>query len=398
MSHKTLINGTGYDIKGGRTLINGTGYDISFHKPSLADEFELVESAGLVKHQNASWSYKLFFLHDRFFAIGYYSYYSLDGINWIQITHPLSSTGSFGNGFVAAAYGNGVYVLMTSYSGVGVYSTDGVTWSTISSEANYNGVTDIIFANGVFVATPASGSNANTLVYSTDGQNWNTTSTEITLPTKKLTFCNGYFIISGSDGSYTDKYPRISYSTNGISWSTAKIAYANTNYLSRVGYVNGKYVVGVGSKGIYYTEDLSKTWTQGLSYPSIASWEDPACGNGLSVFSAGQNYWRSTDGINWTSSTLSIPTSIKPAAIVFVNEEFVCVESPNYYESSSNSNDYYCYSADALNWSTGYFNGGNETYLNWSNPVYGNGKYVTVSKMDGSSYGRYGIINVSKQS
>lgn len=28
MAHKTLINGTSYDIKGGRTLIGGTGYDI----------------------------------------------------------------------------------------------------------------------------------------------------------------------------------------------------------------------------------------------------------------------------------------------------------------------------------------------------------------------------------
>lgn len=28
MAHKTLIGGTGYDIKGGRTLIGGTGYDI----------------------------------------------------------------------------------------------------------------------------------------------------------------------------------------------------------------------------------------------------------------------------------------------------------------------------------------------------------------------------------
>ena len=28
MAHKTLINGTSYDIKSGRTLIGGTGYDI----------------------------------------------------------------------------------------------------------------------------------------------------------------------------------------------------------------------------------------------------------------------------------------------------------------------------------------------------------------------------------
>lgn len=28
MAHRTLINGTGYNVKGGRTLINGTGYSI----------------------------------------------------------------------------------------------------------------------------------------------------------------------------------------------------------------------------------------------------------------------------------------------------------------------------------------------------------------------------------
>lgn len=32
-SGRTLINGTGYDIKKGRTLINGTGYDIKFGTP-----------------------------------------------------------------------------------------------------------------------------------------------------------------------------------------------------------------------------------------------------------------------------------------------------------------------------------------------------------------------------
>ncbi len=32
-SGRTLINGTGYDIKKGRTLINGTGYDIKFNTP-----------------------------------------------------------------------------------------------------------------------------------------------------------------------------------------------------------------------------------------------------------------------------------------------------------------------------------------------------------------------------
>lgn len=28
MSHKTLINGTGYELKGGKTLVNGTGYSV----------------------------------------------------------------------------------------------------------------------------------------------------------------------------------------------------------------------------------------------------------------------------------------------------------------------------------------------------------------------------------
>lgn len=28
MAHKTLINGTSYDIKSGKTLIGGTGYDV----------------------------------------------------------------------------------------------------------------------------------------------------------------------------------------------------------------------------------------------------------------------------------------------------------------------------------------------------------------------------------
>ena len=28
MSHKTIVNGTSYDVKGGKCLVNGTSYDI----------------------------------------------------------------------------------------------------------------------------------------------------------------------------------------------------------------------------------------------------------------------------------------------------------------------------------------------------------------------------------
>ena len=56
MSHKTIVNGTSYDVKGGkclvngtsydikkgRTLINGTGYDITFAPPTMLVKGDLI--------------------------------------------------------------------------------------------------------------------------------------------------------------------------------------------------------------------------------------------------------------------------------------------------------------------------------------------------------------------
>lgn len=43
---RTLINGTGYDIKKGRTLVNGTGYDIAFGQLYLVRFLNTVTSGG----------------------------------------------------------------------------------------------------------------------------------------------------------------------------------------------------------------------------------------------------------------------------------------------------------------------------------------------------------------
>lgn len=51
---RTLINGTGYSIKGGRTLVDGTGYDISFLSGILASDIAVGSSVYLMENGTAA--------------------------------------------------------------------------------------------------------------------------------------------------------------------------------------------------------------------------------------------------------------------------------------------------------------------------------------------------------
>ena len=51
---RTLVDGTGYSIKGGRTLVDGTGYDISFLSGILASDIAVGSSVYLMENGTAA--------------------------------------------------------------------------------------------------------------------------------------------------------------------------------------------------------------------------------------------------------------------------------------------------------------------------------------------------------
>lgn len=139
--------------------------------------------------------------------------YSTDGVTWVSKTLPTGVA----TALVAAAYGNGLYIV-TGYvsatvSGSYYTSTDGVNWTLGTAFPSF-GICNITFGNGVFVAVGASGS---LLATSTDGFNWTTHATPGTYRNsssdRNLWFGRGQFWYGSTSLAFYS-------STDGIIWTT----------------------------------------------------------------------------------------------------------------------------------------------------------------------------------
>jgi hypothetical protein len=123
-------------------------------------------------------------------------------------------------------------------------STDGVNWTTISSNLQIT----VCSPSGVFLSAQADG-----IYRSTDTVSWTRTSTVTT--TYRYYFVNNLFILI----TYDD--PVLFYtSPDGITWT---IKTSNLSYSPGLGlsYGNSKYILPVGDPGYLYTSTDLITWT-----------------------------------------------------------------------------------------------------------------------------------------
>lgn len=155
-----------------------------------------------------------------------------------------------------------------------------------------------------------------------------------------------------------------------------------------IAYGNGVYaVVGIGTVFKYSTTGTS--WTSSPTAVDDLVWTGVAYGNGVFV-AVGQTrlgfatdkYAYSSDGINWTSSTL--PQSAEWEDIVFGNGQFVAVsQTGGIVAISSNGISWATYSGIGL---------GNSV----QQVTYGNGYYVAVRTSGAISYSTTGTSWTSK--
>jgi hypothetical protein len=137
-------------------------------------------------------------------------YYSTNLSSWTEASHP-----SLIHGYQRVCFGNGVFVAAgNNNGGTGnyvAYSTDGITWNSTSVP---NRATFLSFVNGQFVAF---GSNMETIYTSTNGSTWSTISTGLgTFPTRcDIVYGAGVYVSMRSEGSSG----RVVYSTNLSSWT-----------------------------------------------------------------------------------------------------------------------------------------------------------------------------------
>lgn len=232
--------------------------------------------------------------------------------------------------WAGAAYGNGMFVLVSSSSDKINISEDGMTWSYryLPNDTGAN-VVGIAYGAGKFVIM-----SWNDVFYSTDGKTWSKTTLPSNCYATSLCYGNNKFIATYSGESNNKVY----YSSDGVNWSIGTMP--SSGKWSGVAYGGGKFVA------LGY-------------YPNCAAY--------------------SSDGINWTQTTLPVSTS-GFSFIAYGNGMFV---------ASNPSTNNYVYSTDGITWKSAY----DSSAKFWQCITYGNGKFVaaTIASMVYSRTGTYWV-------
>ncbi|NBB78837.1 MAG: hypothetical protein GVY36_05240 [Verrucomicrobia bacterium] len=154
-----------------------------------------------------------------------------------------------GHGLWAICYGAGKYIA-AGHAGSILESFDGKSWRVVTELDEERWLFDVIYENGIFVASGISG-----IYISNDGKAWNRT-----LENAKaygLTYGNGLFVAVGYGG-------RIFTSNDAQNWTPRS---SNTTYMLRsVAYGNGVYIAvgGEGRHGLVMSFD-GETWFESSS-------------------------------------------------------------------------------------------------------------------------------------
>ena len=220
-------------------------------------------------------------------------YYSTDSVNFIPSTYNDFSDAC------AVAYGNGVFVVVSSSSNCVAYSTDGSNWNTQTLDLAYPPLTGIAYADGLF--TVVGGSRHGTSIFtSQDGSNWVGISANLASCT-----CVAY---SAGRWMTTDGAGTLYYSDD--SWATVSLFVAPSNIVSMAA---GDKLVGVGSDGsINWSPNNGETWyTDSVTFSNFNS---VAYGNGVFVAGGMSNSAPWSNCIITCIATNIITYSLEPVA------------------------------------------------------------------------------------
>ena len=220
-------------------------------------------------------------------------------------------------------------------------STDNVTWDTTcngdlndasdgtpASDLVY--LSDIKYANGVFIATGGSAGAGIAMARSTDGVNW--TSIKIAevsvLSSIEYSTALNLWVVGGYDDVYNDPFFYTS-SDNGITWT--KRNPANSNYITSIIYTNSKFIA-VQTNGFSMTVNL-QTSVNGIAWTNVTtsivdSFNSVNYVNGKFVaLNFAKGMYESADGVNWTTKNLGLVGTYNLGKITYDNNQYVIVGS-----------------------------------------------------------------------
>lgn len=329
----TATPGSGYEFSGW-TVISG---DVTIENPSSpATTATLHNSSGVILAE--------FVKNGKFMVAGDNGYIltSMDGEYW-------SSQQVGSNHWTGIAYGNGKYVAVGYFRGVGYMttSTDGTNWTTPqvtklsitnSSDGSYRTkrvLNSIIYANGQFVAVGNDGIKA----YSTDGINWAFMEFTSVASWKSIAFGNGKYVAVG-DGGETNYKGYVTSSTDGINWENTKNI--SPIYVRDVTYGNGQFVAVGSTNYVYYSND-------GITWNAMTNWDDDNDWKSvtfkdwriIAVGSRGKIFV-TTDINNFRANQIIQVGEVYWKSIIYANRKLIAVSQDGFVTTSM----------DGMNWTT----------------------------------------------
>jgi hypothetical protein len=223
---------------------------------------------------------------------------STDFITWTYRDVP-----TYANYF-RIAYGAGEtapYVAITE-NRIAISSTDGITWtSRLASSAGANEMTDLIYANGIYVAV--GDNNADLAEY------------------------DGYIITS----------------TDGVTWTgrTPSTGTTNGRRINGVAWNGTYFLAATDSIGLQYSTD-GTTWVTG-SLPTTQDCVDVEAISDGTALLMGENgtFYTSTNGTTWTSRT---------DALISSSANKVAYFSGNWYIATDDATNAFAYSSNFTTW------------------------------------------------
>ncbi len=350
--------------------------------------------------------------------------FSQNGTNWYSRTMPEDLD------WMGIGYGGGKFLAVAAESATMAQTTDGITWKqkTFSTNANWN--TAVYGTDGFLVladgtrnaavvtesgglaqdemkleveagtlqfqsATMPSSSGWNEICYgnnaffavtsgysygglsSADAMTWQivTMRGDSVKDWKSVCYGNGKYVATRTGLTWA-------YSADGHTWSDITVPFGADSAFRPIVYANGKFTSLSGSVAYNSTDGI--TWTY-KALPVGAAFKALCYGNGMYVsfnWNSIRNLIYSTDGENWTSTSISLPASVSSGScrcICYGKGRFVAV----------NSTSYCIYSTDGMNWAVSAIS---DTIANWVGVCYGNGLFVaTALNTNKAAYSEDGI-------
>ena len=220
---------------------------------------------------------------------------------------PFSSTSqSYGTAIQSEpnsiAFGNDRFIIVGSNTTTSLYSTDGVTWAAGGNLPSTEQWTGLTYGGGddsteEWICTAY---NTNGGAYSTDdGATWSAMTLPATANWVDTAFGNLRYVAI-AEGSTS-----AAYSDDGITWTAAVLP--STQNWKKVIY--GKQFLAISDNANYATSIDGSTWNS-RALPSFTDTDtnvkDIAYGNGryIIIGDKGTEAFYSTDGINWTTTTV----------------------------------------------------------------------------------------------